>query len=71
MYKITKYGMSIHPGNAMYIFIIIAFFSIGLKNKNTPWWVGAIGLIFLVPLYVKTSYDVGCANWDFENNRPL
>ena len=68
MLKKIKYGASIHPGNLFYIAIVLACFAAGLQNENAPWWIGLVVLVFLIPLYLWTSYEVGKANWPPETD---
>lgn len=66
MIKIILYGMRIHPGNFLYIFMVGACF----LNEGAPWWLGLCTLVFWIPLYIYTSYLVGRANWDSEHDCP-
>lgn len=70
MIKIILFGMSIHPGNLIYVLLMLGCFAAGLQNDNAPWWIGLIAWIFWIPLYVATSYSVGKANFDFKANAP-
>lgn len=63
MVKKILYGASIHPGNGMYVVMLLLGLIAGLRNENMPWWSGFVILVVLVPLYLWTSYEVGKANW--------
>lgn len=70
MLKKILYGASIHPGNGMYVVMLLMGVMAGLLNENTPWWFGFVILVVLVPLYMWTSYEVGKANWPPETRSP-
>lgn len=64
------YGASIHPGNGMYVVMLLMGVMAGLLNENMPWWFGFSILVVLVPMYLWSSYEVGKANWPPENRSP-
>lgn len=70
MMKKFLYGASIHPGNGMYVVMLLLGIIAGLKRDNAPWWFGFIILVVLAPLYVWSSYAVGNANWDNKTRSP-
>ena len=70
MLKKILYGASIHPGNDMYVVMLLIGVMAGLLNENMPWWFGFVILVVLVPLYMWTSYEVGKANWPPETRSP-
>lgn len=70
MFKKIKYGANIHPGNPFYVVMILACFAAGLQNEGAPWWIGLVTLVFWIPLYLWTSYEVGKANWPPETRSP-
>jgi len=70
MFKKIKYGASIHPGNGMYVVMLLLGIIAGLRNENVSWWFGLIILIVLAPVYLWTSYEVGKANWPPETRSP-
>lgn len=67
--SILRYGMSIHPGNIIYVVVTAACTLAGIANENGPWWLGlVIALLIFGPLYLMTSYDVGLCNWNEKEN---
>ncbi|MDD5006592.1 MAG: hypothetical protein PHS93_09940 [Candidatus Omnitrophica bacterium] len=66
-YRLFIYGAKIHPGNFIYLMMLVLGPVAGSTNKSAaPLTGGLFGLslvvVLLLPLYIYTSYQVGKAN---------
>lgn len=62
-FKMLRWGMANHPGNPIYLIMIIMFSYAGFQNPTLPWYGGIlVSAVILLPLYIVTSYSVGKAN---------
>lgn len=71
-YRLFIYGAKIHPGNFIYLMMLVLGPVAGSTNKSVAPLTGvlfglSVVVALLLPLYIYTSYQVGKANAPQEN----